>query len=321
MRHVITGGSGFTGRYLAAALVARGERVLVFDSDDSATTTPGTEFIRGDIREAGDLSRLHLDNGDVVYHLAARQFHAGVPRQNRDSWFSDVNVLGTQRLLEAMSTVGAKRLILFSTDMTYGIPDYTPVASSHPQRPIGPYGRSKVAAEALLVNANREFGLRPTIFRPRLISGAGRLGILSKLFRLIKAGLPVPLIGSGNNRYQMIGVEDCVTAALAAVDKDFPAGPFNLGSDNPPTIKELLTDLIARAGTRSIVLPTPAKPLQMTLSLLDKAGLTLLYPEQFAIAHIDYVLDTSETKKALNWTPKKSDMDIIFNAYTAFARS
>ncbi|OWK24487.1 hypothetical protein AJ87_21295 [Rhizobium yanglingense] len=87
------------------------------------------------------------------------------------------------------------------------------------QRPIGPYGRSKVGAERLLMQACREFGLHATIFRPRLIAGAGRLGILTKLFRLIRAGLPIPLIGAGKNRYQMIAVEDCVAAALAAVER------------------------------------------------------------------------------------------------------
>lgn len=321
MRHVITGGSGFTGAYLAAALTGRGEKVVVFDLEEPGTTNCSIDFVRGDIRERHDLEKLRLEHSDVVYHLAARQFHADVPRRNRDKWFADVNVNGTRCLLEAMTAGSARRIIFFSTDMTYGIPGQTPVPSSHTQRPIGPYGRSKVGAEQLLMQATKQLGLKATIFRPRLIAGAGQLGILSKLFRLIKAGAPVPLIGSGVNRYQMIAVEDCVAAALLAVDKDCPSGPFNLGSYDPPTIRQLLRELIRRAGSHSILLPTPAILLQPALSLLDWTGLTLLYPEQFAIANIDYVLDTDSTRECLGWTPLKNDMDIIFDAYTGFLKS
>jgi dTDP-glucose 4,6-dehydratase len=151
-----------------------------------------------------------------------------------------------------------------------------------------------------------------------LIAGAGRLGILAKLFRLVALNLPVPMIGSGRNRYQMIAVEDCVAAALRAVDCGLPAGPFNLGSAEPPTVRQLLEDLIARAGSRSILVPTPAASVQATLGLLDRAGLTLLYPEQFAIADSDYTLDTQSTTMALGWSPARRDEDIIFDAFCHF---
>ncbi|MFB9261665.1 NAD-dependent epimerase/dehydratase family protein [Bradyrhizobium erythrophlei] len=321
MRHVITGGAGFTGTYMVSALARRGEKIIVFDVEEPLATKNSIDFVRGDVRQHRDLRKLHLGRDDVVYHLAARQFHRGVPHRNRDEWFADVNVNGTRCLLEAISAGSTQRLVFFSTDMTYGKPDHTPVNTTDMQLPIGPYGRSKVGAERLLIQACREFGLHATIFRPRLITGAGRLGILKKLFRLIRAGLPIPLIGAGKNRYQMIAVEDCVAAALAAVERNCPLGPFHLGSHEPPTVRELLRELIRRAGSRSILLPIPAVMLQPTLSLLDRAALTLLYPEQFAIANIDYVLDTEGTTKCLGWTPSRSDMDIIFEAYNGFLQS
>jgi dTDP-glucose 4,6-dehydratase len=321
MRHVITGGAGFTGSYMASALIGRGEKVVIFDLAEPAPTNGSVDFLRGDIRRDSDLAKLHLASDDVVYHFAARQFHAGVPHDNRDAWFADVNVNGTRCLLQQMSAASTRRMIFFSTDMTYGKPDRTPIDPSHPQRPIGPYGRSKVEAERLLTKARWEFGLQATIFRPRLIAGAGRLGILTKLFRLIRLGLPIPMIGSGKNRYQMVAVEDCIAAAQAAVERNCPAGPFNLGSREPPTIRELLKELIRRAGSRSVLLPTPAAVLQPVLSLLDKAGLTLLYPEQFAIANLDYVLNTQATNIGLGWTPLKNDIDIIFEAYQGFLTS
>lgn len=318
MRHVITGGSGFTGSHMASALLKRGERVVVFDLEEPSRVVGSADYIRGDVRCDGDLKRLDLDTDDLVYHLAARQFHGRVPRRNRDEWFADVNLRGTARLLRAMSAASTRRLIFFSTDMTYGRPEYTPLAPTHVQRPIGPYGRSKVGAERLLMRASIEFGLKATIFRPRLIAGAGRLGILTKLFRLIKNGFPVPLIGAGGNRYQMIAVEDCVSAALRAAERDCPPGPFNLGSNNPPAVRELLRELIRRANSRSLLMPTPAMVVQATLSLFDQLGLSLLYPEQFAVANVDYVLDTETTKTGLSWEPTKNDIDILFEAYSAF---
>lgn len=315
-RHIITGGSGFVGSRLADALLARGAHVVVFDTAQPANT--GTDFVHGDIERPGDIAKLHLGAGDVIHHLAARQFHGAVPRLDRNSWFAAVNTIGTRHLLAAMAAGGANQMVFFSTDMTYGYPQSSPVLPCHPQQPIGPYGLSKLAAEKLILAASEDFGVKATIFRPRLIAGAGRLGILTKLFQLIAWNLPVPMIGTGRNRYQMIAVEDCVAAALRAVERGLPAGPFNLGSASPPTVRELLRDLVSRAGSRSIVVPSPASAVQTALGLLDRAGLTLLYPEQFSIADSDYTLDTSSTTAALDWSPARCDQDIIFDAFCHF---
>lgn len=320
MRHVITGGSGFTGQVLARLLASREASIVNFDlvpPGEALTEHAQVGYVQGDVTSADDLARLGLGPDDVVYHLAARQFGGTVPRRDRDAWFSAVNVTGTERLVSAMTAGGACRLVFFSTDMTYGIPDRCPVFPDHPQRPLGPYGRSKLAAERVIREAE---GLRSTIFRPRLINGPGRLGILSKLFRLIAAGLPVPMIGSGTNRYQMVGVEDCARAALLAVDAGCPAGPFNLGSQSPPTTRALLEAVIRHAGSRSVLVPVPTRLLKPVLGGLDRFGLTLLYPEQFSIADKDVLLDTGTTRSVLGWTPLREDTAMMIAAYDAFLR-
>ena len=187
----------------------------------------------------------------------------------------------------------------------------------HPQNPLGPYGRSKYAAEKILLATE---SIRATIFRPRLITGPGRLGILGKLFTLIKAGLPVPMIGSGTNRYQMVGVRDCARAAILAMAAGCPSGPFNLGSAEPPTTRELLQKIIEHAKSHSRLIPLPAGLLKPVLGAMDAVGLTLLFPEQFGIADIDILLDTSETRRVLGWAPLRGDVDMMNAAYDAFAR-
>lgn len=319
VRQVITGGCGFLGQTLARLLAAKGERVVLFDLAEPARRS-GREiesFLKGDVTVAADLDRLELKPGDVVHHLAARQFGGAVPWRRRYEWFSAVNVAGTREVIAAMIRAGVDRMVYFSTDMTYGLPTEIPVLPTHAQQPIGPYGASKLAAERLIKQAGKE-GIRATIFRPRLITGPGRLGIFAKLFRLIRRGLPVPLVGTGANRYQMISVDDCARAAVRTVELGCPAGPFNLGSANPPTARELLKSIIRYANSRSVLIPTPAPPVKAALWTLDALGLPLMYPEQFRIADADILLDTSETRRVLGWEPADEDTSSMIAAYRAF---
>lgn len=319
MRHVIIGGCGFTGRHLHRRLLELGEPVLVVDRPqalrDAAPSMANP--IAVDLQDAAAVAGLPLGPDDVVHHLAARQFHGAVPRRGRADWFAAVNVAGTQRLLERMARTGCRRMIYFSSDMVYGLPAAIPVRTDQPRRPLGPYGASKRLAEDLCF-AFRRNGMSITVFRPRLIVGPGRLGVLAKLFGLIQRGLPVPLIGKGRNCYQMISVLDCVTAIEAALARGVPNDEFNLGSRDPPPVRELLAGLIAAAGSRSRLLPLPAMPLKQLLTGLDAVGLTVLHPEQFRIADLDFLVDISRTVDRLDWSPTHGDAEMMAAAYAEF---
>ena len=121
-----------------------------------------------------------------------------VTRAERHDFFWPVNYHGTQNILHWMEKNGADRLVHFTTDMIYGHSVTVPQDETHPAKPLGEYGESKLATERL-AEEYRAKGFRIPIFRPRLIIGPGRLGILVKLFRLIDMNLPVPMIGGGNN--------------------------------------------------------------------------------------------------------------------------
>ncbi len=164
----------------------------------------------------------------------------------------------------------------------------------------------------------REKGMNISLFRPRLIIGPGRLGILEKLFKLIDWNLPVPMIGSGRNPYQFISVFDCAEAARLAWKAGVPNEAFNLGSLNPPPVRKLLGDLIRHAGSKSLLIPTPGWAVKRTLDFLDLLNMPIMDPEQYLIADEDCLLDVSKAKRDLGWAPQYRDEDMLIAAYNEY---
>ena len=314
----IFGGNGFVGRYLANALAEKNDEVTVLDLHDELekSISKNVFYKKCDIRELQQIEALPFKSDDLVINLAANQYHNKVPK-NRHEFFFNTNTVGTENILKAALQKGVKKYIMFTTDMTYGKPQYLPVDINHPQNPFGPYGQSKKACEDLC-REYRKKGMDITVFRPRMINGPGRLGILIKLFKLIDKNLPVPTIGNGKNHYQMISVFDCVYAILCAIEKGIPNKEYNLGSASSPNITELLNGVIKSAGSHSFVIHTPGKMVKAILKFMDNIGLTIMYPEQFMIADEEYILDISETEKDLDWHPKYNDEDMLVQAYKMY---
>lgn len=313
MKIIVFGGNGFVGQWCINRLLEQQHAVLCCDLADSGVNQIAS-YQKVDMRDYSQVSTVPFEEGDIIINLAANQYHGKVPKKNREAFFYDTNVLGIGHILQVALEKKCMKMIQFTTDMTYGIPQYLPVDIKHPQNPFGPYGKSKKDAEDLCLQY-REKGMDITIFRPRMINGPGRLGILGKLFWLVEHNLPVPTIGRGNNCYQMVSVFDCVSAIICAIKKEIPNREYNLGSLNPPSIKELLKNLIKQVDSHSIVIPTPGRLVKFVLGILGEMGMEIMYKEQYMIADKDYVLDISETMSELEWTPEFADMDMIIGAY------
>ena len=319
MKHIIFGGDGFVGRYLARDLLAMGEEVLVCDIRQSKLPIyPHAAFQSVDICDKDQVAQVAIGQDDVVYNMAARMLHPVKPRRERQDWFFSVLLDGTFNIVEAMERADCRNLIQFSTDMVYGRPQTPPpLKADHPRVPLGEYADAKKHCEDLVIS-QRPKGLKVSVFRPRMILGPGRLGILTNLFKLIERSLPVPMIGNGRNCYQMISVFDCASAAWTAWQKGIPNAEFNLGSANPPSVRELLGGVIKEAGSNSFLVPTPAKLVKETLRFLDVIGMTLLVPEQFEIADTDYIVDIELNKELLDWTPRFSDQEMLEAAFREY---
>ena len=318
MKHVIFGGDGFVGRHLTQKLVEEGAEVVVLDIARSDLPHYGQAgHIPLDVTDRQAVMQAPIAPGDMVYNLSAKMLSPIQVRAKRHDFFYPVNYDGTKHIIEAMDKAGASRLVHFTTDMIYGHTVTTPMTEDHPVAPLGEYGQSKLDTEHLAAEW-RERGMRISLFRPRLIIGPGRLGILEKLFKLIDANLPVPMIGSGKNPYQFISVFDCAEAAYLAWKAGVPNEAYNLGSINPPPVRKLLSDLVRHAGSKSILIPTPGFAVKRTLDFLDWLNMPIMDPEQYLIADEECVLDVSKGKRDLGWVPQYRDEDMLIAAYSEY---
>ncbi|MDY6859509.1 MAG: NAD(P)-dependent oxidoreductase [Pseudomonadota bacterium] len=324
MKHVLIGGNGFLGRETVRQILERGgAEIVVVDLPDSfvkfpKVANPRVTYVEADIAAPGALDGIALQPEDVVHHQATKLIIPNQPRFGRDAFFRVCAVDGTREVLAWMKRQGNRNLIFWSTDMVYGPAIQIPRPESHPRHPFGPYGRSKVAAEDIVNAAVAAGDITCTTFRPRLILGPGRLGILEVLFKLIDKGRPVPLIGPGENRFQFVSVSDCARASLLAADKGCPVGVYNLGSENSPTEYELMTEFIRRSGSRSRVIRTPGWLVKGILRGLNLFKIAPMDPEQFEIADLEVSLDISAAKRDLGWVPEHEDTDMLYAAYQSY---
>ncbi|MEN3792198.1 NAD(P)-dependent oxidoreductase [Fulvimarina sp. MAC3] len=318
MRHILFGGDGFVGRHLARKLNEDGEEVVVADiAKGDFSHYANVRHVQCDVTDPAAIARLGLKADDMVYNLSAKMLSPLQVRAKRHDFFYPVNYDGTKNIIEAMDKAGASNLVHFTTDMIYGHTVTYPMTEEHPVAPLGEYGQSKLDTE-FLAHDWREKGMNISLFRPRLIIGPGRLGILEKLFKLIDNNLPVPMIGSGKNPYQFISVFDCAEAARLAWKAGVPNEAYNLGSLNPPPVRKLLGDLIRHAESRSILIPTPGWAVKKTLDTLDWLNKPLMDPEQYLIADENCVLDVTKGKEQLGWVPQYRDEDMLIAAYSEY---
>ena len=170
---LITGGAGFIGSHACKALRLSGLQPVAFDnlSRGHRETVKWGELVVGDIRDTSLVREtLRAHNIDAVMHFAALA-NVGESVTSPAEYY-DVNVSGTLSVLNAMREEGVGTIILSSSCATYGIPDRVPVEETAPQRPINPYGRSKVAAEMALRDFASAYGMQVAALRYFNAAGA-----------------------------------------------------------------------------------------------------------------------------------------------------
>ncbi len=216
---LVVGGAGYIGSHMVLALVDAGYAVVVFDnlSRGFADAVGSVPLIVGDLRSSSDLDACFAEHSfDLVMHFAALAY-VGESVTEPELYYHN-NVVGALNLLASMRQHGVNRLVFSSTCATYGEPDSVPIAESHPQRPINPYGRSKLMIEQVLADYAVAYGFHSVSLRYFNAAGCDQKGRAGE--RHDPESHLIPLVLAEALRVKQGGEPD--ETALTVFGTDFP---------------------------------------------------------------------------------------------------
>lgn len=269
MKVLITGGAGYIGSHCNRFLNEKGVETVVLDdlSDGHKEAVLAGEFVEGSFGDADLLGRLMKEHHfDAVIHFAA---FASVPDSvKRPARYYRNNVTNMQVLLDACIENGIKYFVFSSSASTFGNPEYTPMDERHPQKPINPYGMTKLIGEKLLQDYERAYGLRFCAFRYFCAAGASADGLTGEahnpethlipvMIKAAREGKPFQVFGSdydtgdGSCIRDFIHVTDLAKAhylGLKWMMEHDASGDFNLGSSSGFTVLEMIEELKKVSG-------------------------------------------------------------------------
>src|SRR6266404_149336 len=315
---LVTGGAGYIGSITTHHLLQRGYDVGVVDdlSRGHRHNVPADRLHVLRLQDTSAVARL-LEGVDAVMHFAA-YIAVGESTREPELYFAN-NLSGTLSLLDAMAKAQVRRLVFSSTAAVYGNPQKMPIPEDAPFAPVSPYGESKAMVEKILGELDRYRGLRSVALRYFNACGAEPevpLGeqhepethLIPLLLRAAATGEPVQIFGNdyptadGTCLRDYIHVSDLADAHLAALDHLMSGGAsdqFNVGTGAGHTVMEVLRAVEAITGK---TVP-------------------------FNIAHrregdpAELVADSSKLRRALGWTPLRSDLhQIVKDAWSFAAR-
>ena len=308
---LVTGGAGYVGSHACKALAAAGYQPIVFDN-----LVYGHErAVRWGPLEQGDIGdRDRLDaviaqyRPEAVMHFAAYAY-VGESVVDPGKYYRN-NVAGTLTLLEAMRDHGIRRLVFSSTCATYGIPDQVPIPETTAQRPINPYGTSKLMVEMMLRDFDAAHGLRSMALRYFNAAGAdpdGETGerhdpethlIPLALDAASGRGPALKLFGEdydtpdGTCVRDYIHVGDLAAAhvlALGVLERNDASDAFNLGTGQGHSVRDVIAGVERVTGLSVPLSLAPRRP-------GDPASL---------------VAEAGRSASELGWRPEMSDLDTI----------
>lgn len=272
MRYVVTGGAGFIGSHITAALLERGHEVVVVDNlfsgkrenlrgaqSDVRSEDPGElTFVQADILDRKAMTAA-LQGAAAVFHEAAI---ASVPRSFAEPTATlRANIEGTAQLLEVCRSTGVQRVVMASSSSLYGDTPTLPKHEDMTLAPLSPYALSKLVDEQLLRMWAREYGLETValryfnIFGPRQDPASEYAAVIPKFITRMLAGQAPTIFGDGLQSRDFTFIDNAVAANLLAAgvddEQEFRAGgqAMNIGVGERYTLLDVVEALNTILGT------------------------------------------------------------------------
>ncbi|GFK94904.1 UDP-glucose 4-epimerase [Fundidesulfovibrio magnetotacticus] len=273
---LVTGGAGYIGSHTCKALKAAGYNPVTFDSMvyGHEWAVKWGPLVRGDILDGEALDAVFRQYApQAVLHFAAFAY-VGESVSDPEKYYRN-NVVGTLSLLSAMRRASCRHIVFSSTCATYGVPQELPLREDHPQKPINPYGWTKLMMEQTLADFDHAYGIRHASLRYFNAAGADPDGEIGEDHDPETHLIPLVVYATQGRRGHVeiygtdydtrdgtcvrdyIHVTDLADAHILALrriqDKD-ESLTVNLGTGNGQTVREVIRAVEKVSGR-----PTPAK--------------------------------------------------------------
>jgi UDP-glucose 4-epimerase len=280
---LVTGGSGFIGRHVVAALCGAGASVVSVDRKPAPAfschppasgTSPGhrVRAIEGDLRDQAVIDAALREGTAAVVHLAAQ---TQVLRSLEDPVGTfENNVAVTQALLERARRLGVGCFVLASTNAVVGSGTTGTLNEGAPLAPLTPYGATKAAGEMLLSCYGASYGLRCVALRFTNVYGPGmseKDSIVPRLMRAAATGATFNVYGDGKQVRDYVNVADAVSAIILALANEDVRGPVIIGSGISVSVIEVIEVVEGQLGTPMRVRHVPAKAGEMPAVIVDNS--------------------------------------------------
>lgn len=307
---LVTGATGFLGKYVVDELVEHGYQVRAFGRNSKvgrSLENSSVRFFQGDLTKADDV--LEACKGmDLVVHAGALSTVWG-PWED----FYQTNVLGTKYVLEACRQTGIQRLVYVSSPSIYAAPkDQLAIKESDApeENNLNNYIRSKLASEKLFKNYP---DVPSIILRPRGLFGIGDTSILPRVINLSQK-IGIPLIGDGRQLMDMTCVENVALAIRLAIEAPEAKGEvYNITNGEPRAFRDLLEESLTGLGypikyrkIPAFLLSVIATSLEFLYKTLNLKGEPALTRYTYYLLRYSQTLDISKAEKELGYHPKIS---------------
>ncbi len=311
MKIFITGGAGFLGINLIRYLLKENHSIISLDISDFNYEDVHNKIvnIKGDIRNKNLLNEV-INEIDIIIHTAA-----ALPLYKKEDIFS-TDIDGSKNLLEVAFNKKVKKFIHITSTAVYGIPKHHPIYEDDKLDGVGYYGQAKIEAEEICLDF-RKRGMCVPILRPKSFIGPERLGVFALLYDWANDGKNFPVIGKGENKYQLLDVEDLCNAIDLCIKlpEDIVNDTFNIGAKIFSTMKEDYQAVLDFAGYGKKIISLPEKPIILILKILEELKLSPLYKWVYETASKDSFVSIEKAERVLGFNPKYSNKDALIRNY------